>query len=128
MYISLKKNLITPMLSEWGNKMRCSGIYLSVSSQSYYKKKKKKLHFCFKLHVKNIHGNHSAGFSSIFRVTNPIRHKGAQKQKLNNPTFFTQLYSIQARFSFVNFSDFTNFFFLLKFSLLSFSTSSIYIL
>jgi hypothetical protein len=52
------------------------------------------------IHVKYTHRNHFVGFSSIFRVTNPIRHKGAQNLKLNNPTFFKQLYSFQTRFFF----------------------------
>jgi hypothetical protein len=69
------------------------------------------LHFCFKLHVKNIHGNHFAGFCSIFKVTNPKRHKGVQNLKLKNSTFSKQLLSSQ-----------THFFFLLIFQTLPFSS------
>lgn len=84
------------MLSEWGNKMR--HVLAFICEFTIILLKKKKLHFCFKLPVKNIHGNHLAGFSSIFRVTNPIRHKSAQNLKLKNPTLYKQLYSTQSRF------------------------------
>jgi len=74
------------MLSEWGNKMR--HVLAFICEFTIILLQKKKLHFCFKLPVKNVHGNHSAGFSSIFRVTNPIRHIGAQNLKLKKPHIF----------------------------------------